>query len=183
MSSKPLGIWILRSSGCLKHSVIKGANSNVVVRHWLHLKPGAVIVRWWSSFIRMETGQLAFGHFLLTLAVFPPVSDIDNMGNFGLLHPVNLLCLVLPRRCSAADKLSKHCTQLPHYFRMSVSVYMKSYPLSLVVCRRRFCRHLGCTSLRHYTSGCCLLSFSYHPRAVTGSSCCYHCNFQSLLKP
>ena len=117
MSSKALVSWIFRVSPVFKHSVIKGANSNVVVRHWLHLKPGAVIVRWWSSFIRMETGQLAFWHFLLTLAVFPPVSYIDSMGNFGLLHPVNLLCLVLPRRCSPADKLSKHCTQSAALFQ------------------------------------------------------------------
>ena len=120
MPSKSVGSWILLSSGMSpvsKHSVIKGANYNMAVRHSLHLKPGAVIVRFSSLFISMQIAQVIFWHQPLTLAIFPPVSDIDSMGNFGLLHPVNLLCLVLPRRCSPADKLSKHCTQSAALFQ------------------------------------------------------------------
>ena len=163
----------------LKHSVIKGANSNVVVRHWLQLKPGAVIVRWWSSFIRMETGHIFSWHWLyfllfLTLSVWAILVSFILWISCAWFSQGDAVQLI---------SCPNIAHSLPHYFRMSVSVYLKSYPLSLVVCRRRFCRHLGCTSLKHNTSGCCLLSFSYHPRAVTGSSCCYHCNFQSLLKP
>ena len=93
------------------HSVFKGAISNMAVRRSLYLKPSAVIVGWSSIFISMQTAEVAFWHLLLTnWLYFLRFSDIDSMGNFGLLHPVNLLWLALPSRCSPREKVSKHYT-------------------------------------------------------------------------
>ena len=73
------------------------------------------------------------------------------MGNFGPLHPVNLLCLVLPSWYSQPEKLSKHRTLFAALFRHVHLRRPEELPLSLVVGRWHFRRHLGCTSPGHNT--------------------------------